>query len=415
MCVEEQDASEVLTRTRWDIFLDTYLRVVDVVFAMGSRIQNKGNAVNLSHPLVEPNSRMLLRVTTGALFLVFAIVLCSCASSSRQFAQEQPRRRAATERGENVQNGTSSAKKPMRAPVSTENEYLYAKKERVIVKRKETGSPTGSMWADAGQSRDLFAEDRPQRVGDIVTITIPEDLRYASTPGGAAASATPAAGPTALGSERSGASESASAPGVGTGESLKDFRMEIVGVESTGDVYLRGVREYRGQNGNRMIAVNAKVPRRNLRSSVLDARALTAVTVNEDVDGVIADYQTPGWDKVVSRKISGFVPDVNSELASIEDARKELDVQREALRQQTQALQEERDRLLKDRARMAKANEQTQLRGAEESGDPKAADSAASKSGGKAAQGQKDSDKAVAPAKGAAKTKDAKAVGGTTP
>jgi hypothetical protein len=415
MCVEEQEASDVGERSLWDAFLDNYLRVVDFVCACFLRVQNKGNSVNLSHPLVEPNSRALVRVTTGALFLVFAIVLCSCASTSRQFSQETPRRKNSTERGQNVQSAQASTKKPMQAPVSSESEYLYAKKERVLIKKKETGSPTGSMWADAGQSRNLFAEDKPQRVGDIVTISIPEDLRYSATAGGAAAASSSAQAPAALGNEKSNASETMVSPGAGTGEPLKEFRMEIVGVESTGDVYLRGVREYRGQNGKRMIAVNAKVPRRILSSSVLDARALTAVTVNEDADGVMADYQTPGWDKVVSRKISGFVPDVNSELASIEDARKELDVQREALRQQTQALQDERERLLKERARMAKSAEQALEQNAEGAETQKTADATTGKSAAKAATAQKEGDKAPPSAKGAAKTKEAKAVGGTTP
>ncbi len=388
----------------WQKFLDRYLWVIDFVFALGLRfvscIRKKSDDVDLSHPLVEPNSRMLVRVTTAALFLVFAIILCSCAQSRRELSPSLPP----------IQGRRPSAT-PMREPTSATSS-LYTKRESVIIKKRETGSPTGSLWADARQSRELFAEERPSKVGDVVTISIPEDLRYAapSTSAGAAGSAGSAgsAGTAAKGASDKNADGSATAgnaptPGVSTGEPMKEFRMEIVAVESSGDMYLRGVREYNGQSGKRMIAVNAKIPRRKVRAGTMDARELTGVTVNEDSDGILADYQAPGWDRVVSRKISGFVPDVNSELASVEDARKELEASREALRQQQQSVQEERDRLLKERARMARAAEGMNLSDAQENQDGSAAKDA---KGAATAKGAADSK--VATAKGASAKSDSK-------
>jgi len=226
------------------------------------------------------------------------------------------------------------------------------------------------MWADSRQPRDLWGEQRPSRVGEVINVTIPEDLRYVAvgksdstkasnavaqkgetpTPSGAAGAADKTAAAGNSGSSDGVPSDSA---GISAAEPAKDLRMEIVAIESTGDVYLRGVREYNGQSGRRMVAVNAKVPRRVLRNHTLDARELTSVNVNEDFDGVQSDYQAPGWDRVVSRKLSGYVPDVNSELSSVEDARKDLENARKTFKSQQQAVTEERERMLKDRARFA--------------------------------------------------------------
>jgi flagellar basal body L-ring protein FlgH len=408
MCDEEMGMPR---NAAWDKFLDGYLWILDKTWNLFGCVQKKGNSVNLSHPLVEPNSKLLVKMTTGALFLVFAIVLCSCAQPRRELSPSRFAESSAEPRA--VMRKPSNS--PVRSPESSQDASLYVKRETVVIKKKESGSSTGSLWADARVSRNLFAEERPERVGDVITISIPEDLRYAAPAANAAQSANPAS--TAAG-------ETSVAPGVGTGEPLKEFRMEVIAIESSGDMYLRGVREYKHENGRRMVAVNAKIPRRKVRASQLDARDLTAVTVNEDMDGRVADYESPGWDKVVSRKISGFVPDVNAELASVEDARKELETSREALRQQTQALQEERERLLKDRARMAKAAEAAEAAKAAETAKEETQKSESDEKSGegdapaaKAGKATKDAKngKDVKSDEKAKSAKGSKAVGGTTP
>jgi hypothetical protein len=304
MSVEEMDFDLPVRNTPWNRILDMYLSSIDFSWRLLGLAKKKGESVDLSHPLVEPNSRLLLRVTVGGLFVVFAIVLCSCQAPRGMMEPVGPSRRP------------SASAQGMRNP-SKQNDVqqIYTKKESIVIRSKETGSSSGSMWADARQPRDLWGEQRPSRVGEVVNVTIPEDLRYVpagkSDAGkGPSPVAQKAEGPTPAAPASGGnaavadtgaanAAGPSDSAGISGAEPVKDLRMEIVAIESTGDVYLRGVREYNSGGNRRMVAVNAKVPRRVLRNHTVDARELTGVAVNEDFDGVLSDYSTPGWDRVV--------------------------------------------------------------------------------------------------------------------
>jgi flagellar basal body L-ring protein FlgH len=405
------DVPEMAERepTWWDGVVDLYLAQIDRAVASVSRLQRKSGELSLSHELVEPNSKLLLKVTIGALVLVFAIVLCSCAATNPGPVEPQPH--------------PVRQREPMRLP-SKGGEQLYVKRESVLIKKRETGSHTGSLWADTKPPRSLYSEERPSRTGEVVVVTIPESLRY-SAPAAAAGSAAKGA---TDGKDAGGKGTTMTDPnsvgilGASTAEPLTEIPMEIVAVEPTGDVFLRGTREYQTNQGtDRKVSVMAKIPRRALTGYTVDAKQLTAITVHEDFEGNVSDYAANGWDKVVSRKISGFVPDLNAELATLEDVRAELAANQKALREQQNGVREERERLLKERARLQAALEKAEAAAAQ--AEAEARDAAA-----KGEQSGEDADpakegKAKAPAKKSsgkepssdAKTAPKSRVGGTRP
>ena len=125
------------------------------------------------------------------------------------------------------------------------------------------------------------------------------------------------------------------------------------------------------------------MPQRSLNKFEVDAKDLTQVAVNSVINGAASDYSSAGWDITTSRKVSGFAPDLNSAIASLDGQKKELDTQQKALKDQQKALTEEADRLKKDRNRLnAETAQAKQLLDSATIMDPPAEDGKENKSGG---------------------------------
>ncbi len=313
----------------YKISLNQYLNSVQYAFDKGNFTSKKVSEIFSSIP--EPASNRIIKLTLLFLFLAIIIFLVSCQTNRNnpygkrvgysQFSKNQPNAFL----GKSLLKTSGSNEKG--------KEQLYIKRELKSIKQKETGSTSGSIWADSASPKNLITEFKPSRPGDFVTVNIPEDLQYKAD--AAAPAATPGQTPAAK------------------VEPVKSMKFEVAGIEPGGDVYLRGSKTYTDENGEqRNIMVLAKLPRKNINNTEINAKDLTEVAVDENLNGAGSNYSTTGWDQTVSRKVSGYSPDLSAQTAKFDAEKKELDVQKKALADQQKALTEGNDRLKKDRQRL---------------------------------------------------------------
>lgn len=341
---------------RWESAVEWYLLKVDHANAhvamysekYSQRFSQKFDKISS----FADQSQRLVQVTLFGIIVAFTVLLFSCQTlpPARPVGNLQPQR--------------FEAARPER-----ELDQLYIKRNELTIRNTEQGSSTGSIWADAREPRSLVADLAPQREGQTITVLIPDELQFDPRSSQsdkdksdnskknnkdkktAAQDSKPSnGGPDLKLTDPDNASPSQSL----VNKPIKSFKMQIIGFEPTGDVYLRGTRKFTGSNGeDHMTMVLAKVPRRLLTGFELDARELTDVAVNEDLGGRTREYSAPGWDEMVSRRLAGFTPDVDSELASLDTLREEIKTAQASLRDQAKANEMERERIRKERNRMA--------------------------------------------------------------
>ena len=332
---------------RWECGLEWYLLKVDSLTShLDSRIGSiSARFIQFSER--PENSAKLLKLTVSGLVITFTVLLFSC--------QTPPPRSA----GAFPQTRRFDATKQER-----ELDQLYLKRDELIIKNRENGSSTGSIWADANDPRTLLADSAPNREGQTVTVLIPDELQFDPK---SVVAAEANKGKDKKAGDKSKKENDDSESGLKltdpdtaspalqvTQTPIKTFKMQIVGFEPGGDVYLRGLRRFTSANGEEnMTMILAKVPRRVLTSYELDARELTDVAVNEDVAGRQKEYSAPGWDEIVSRRLAGFSPDLKSEMGVIDGMRDEIRAAQNSLREQAKANEMERERIRKERERMA--------------------------------------------------------------
>jgi hypothetical protein len=329
----------------WFTTIEKYLNSIEYAFDKGNITSKK-----VSHALdniPEPTSKkFVIRFTICFAFLVLIIFFTSCKAN----AQANP---SSLLSQENTQT-TSISKQEKNADIenSKGQEQLFIKRENLRIKSREPGSTSGSIWSDSSQPKTLATEYQPTHNGEVITVTIPDDLQYKPT------------------------ADQANSPASEKYDPLKSLKFEIVGFEPGGDVYLRATKSYVSESGEqKFIMVMAKMPQRSLNKFEVSARELTQVAVNSTNNGSTSDYSSAGWDLTTSRKISGYAPDLNSAIASLDGQKKEIDTQQKALKDQQKALTDEADRLKKDRERLnTEAAQAKQLLDAATFADPAAQD-----------------------------------------
>ncbi|MEN9810452.1 MAG: hypothetical protein RLZZ488_2019 [Pseudomonadota bacterium] len=337
---------------KWESAVEWYILKVDSASVrLNSYSQNAHNRLEeLSNHQQHP--RRLLQLTLIGIILTFTVLLFSCQTAPRPVASIQPRK--------------FDAARPER-----ELDQLYIRRNDLTIKNTESGSSTGSIWADAREPRSLLTDASPSKEGQTITIKIPEELQFdprSATADGNTDPKNKDKSKSTAGKDSNKAAEpvngikltdpdEASPSQRLAQRPIKSFKMQIVGFEPSGDVYLRGIRKYTGANGEEnSIMVLAKVPRRLLSSFELDARELTDVAVNEDMGGRMREYSASGWDDMVSRRLAGFTPDLNSENATLDALRDEIKTAQSSLRDQAKANEMERERIRKERNRLSAAN-----------------------------------------------------------
>jgi chromosome segregation ATPase len=83
----------------------------------------------------------------------------------------------------------------------------------------------------------------------------------------------------------------------------------------------------------------------------LNASLLSEVSIQEEAGNKRQEYSSVGWDPIISRKLSGYNPDIKEELSQLDEAKQEIANAQDAVKERLQSLKEERIRLQKDRER----------------------------------------------------------------
>ncbi|KAB8027974.1 hypothetical protein [Fluviispira multicolorata] len=315
----------------WFSTIDKYLSSVEYAFDKGNSTSKKVSTAFDNIP--EPTSKkFVLRLTFLFVIIALIIFFSSCTPTFNASAQNFTPRPLV---GNLNDPQSDSLEKKIERNNSTENprnqEQLFIKRENLSIKSREAGSTSGSIWADSMQPKSLATDFQPAHVGEIITVNIPEDLQYKPD-------TAPQAG--------AGASSQKYDP-------IKSMKFEVVGFEPGGDVYLRGSKTYVSETGEtKSLLVMAKIPQRSLNKFEVDAKEITQIAVTENNSGQVSDYSAAGWDLTVSRKLSGYAPDLNTAMASLDGQKKELETQKNALKEQEKSLKDEADRLKKDRSRL---------------------------------------------------------------
>jgi hypothetical protein len=309
--------------------------------------------------LVQNDSKTLIKVTAFLIALVFGWLLVSC--------QTIPRKRISAQRG------TQELSQKQSDPI-------YIKRETLSIKPRFEGSTTGSIWADSLSPRQLIAEPKPQKAGEMVTINLPESLRFG------AQNASPAAPASAANPKQSANSKSKPKPGDSQGqnpmpaaqsllantsfEELSHFKMQIVALEPQGDAFLKGTKSFSGPDGElRTFTLLAKLPSQNINSYELNAESLGEISLVESQGSQSSEYIASGWDTTISRKLSGWLPDLEAQAEIFDGEKKELEVLKNGIKDQQKSILQERERMISERKRnneqMAKIEEAYQKGGAQ--------------------------------------------------
>lgn len=330
-------------QVHWDCIIERYLMTVDTACENGiTRIEAAKSRIHC-YSLKTEGSSKLVKLTLSGIIITFTVLLFSCQSLPlQQTGGARPLPQSFDSRG--------SEKSP---------DQLFLRRNDLQITSREIGSNTGSIWADAQDPRTLLTDSAPSREGQTITILIPDELQFNPQSVVSSDGKKPAKDEDKKkeSTEQSGIKltdpDEASPSFQVMNKPMTSFKMQIVGFEAGGDVYLRGSRRFVNASGEETTAmVVAKVPRRHLNGYSLDARELTEVAVNESQSGHLKEYSSPGWDEMVSRRLAGFSPDLKSEMGALDGLRDEIKVAQKSLREQSKANELERERLRKDRERL---------------------------------------------------------------
>ncbi|MEY2987998.1 MAG: hypothetical protein RJB13_1519 [Pseudomonadota bacterium] len=303
------------------------------------------------------NSSKLLKLTLSGIVITFTVLLFSCQSLPQSPNFNRPIPQA------------------FPSEVSDKGaDRLFLQRSEVQIRNREQGSSTGSIWADAQDPRTLTSDAAPSKEGQTITVVIPDELQFSPQSVTSVEKKSDAKDDKKQSSKNENGIQLSdpdfASPSLQLSQApMKEFKMQIVGFEPGGDVYLRGTRRFSGATGDETTAmVLAKVPRRYLNGYSIDARDLTDVAVNENIAGKLREYSAPGWDEMVSRRLAGFSPDLKSEMGALDGLRDEIKIAQKALREQAQANELERERLRKERERLE--SQGTQARAPETQANP---------------------------------------------
>ncbi len=337
---------------RWDSVIEWYLLSVDTAFSRANVKLTSIASAWASYSEKTENSSKLLKLTLSGIVITFTVLLFSCQTLPQAQSLNRPI--------------------PQSFPTDVSDkgaDQLFLQRNEVQIRNREQGSSTGSIWADAQDPRTLTSDAAPSKEGQTVSIIIPDDLQF--NPQSITRTEKK---PDSKDDKKEQAKKDNSiqltdpdlaSPSYQVSQApMKQFKMQIVGFEPGGDVYLRGTRRFLNASGDETTTmVLAKVPRRHLNGYSIDARNLTEVAVNENIAGRLREFSAPGWDEMVSRRLAGFSPDLKSEMGALDGLRDEIKLAQKALREQAQANELERERLRKERERLEARNSQSEPAG----------------------------------------------------
>ena len=206
--------------------VEKYLNSVEYAFDKGNSTGKK-----VSHALdniPEPTSKkIVVRLTICFVFIALVIFFTSCRAHAQVTSPNAVNNPLPIPKlNEMTDQNIMRQDKNERSESQKEQERLFIKRESLQIKHKEPGSPSGSIWADSSQPKSLATEYQPTRTGEVITVTIPDDLQY-----------------------KPSTEQSANGTTGQKFDPVKSLKFEIVGFEPGGDVYLRGTKTYVNESG----------------------------------------------------------------------------------------------------------------------------------------------------------------------
>jgi flagellar basal body L-ring protein FlgH len=311
----------IIFNKKWNKYLDYYLKFSDFFH---DRFENS--------EFVSAKSNSVFKVTIFLLLFVFILLLFSC---EHNYVKE------------NLNKETSYKETNENKKIQKIVEPIYVKKKSLVLKNIEDKSGTGSIWADTKKPRELFSTDKPKKTGELVTVLIPEDLQF-KWPGA-----------------KKPADEKQAGEGVGEigneieKETITKLNMQIIAFDNTGDVFLKANRNFKTSNGEfQNQTIIAKIPASKVNGFEISAKDISEVSISTEGTpnntGNDNEYASTGWDKNVSRILSGYRPDIDSSLQALEKVKEEVAMSQKNLKDSRKTIEEERERLFKDRQRIEK-------------------------------------------------------------
>jgi hypothetical protein len=268
-------------RNSWNEMVSRWLLMSDNLFEMYETGKNRFHSEAQAEAQVGLRESRVFKFTLVGLFLVTLSILVSCQAPHDMTPMQAPLRPQM-----HIAGGVR------------DRDPLYIRRDSQKIMDREVGSKSGSIWSDTATPRHLLADHRPTRTGEFVTVRIPEEFQPPPSPPkpGEAPQPTPTPG-------------NRNAPAVAVGIKLSTVKMEIIALESMGDVYLRARKSMQTSLGLRKeIIVFAKVPRRLITGYEVNAQDLTGVQVTVDDMGLAAEYEVSGWDSTVTSALLGLYP-----------------------------------------------------------------------------------------------------------
>ena len=311
----------------WSMALDRYLSFADQLVTKYQKKQNF--TIGL---------RFLTRVTFFLILLALFFMFYSCTTPNERTAARMAKSSAAKKYSSNV-------------PKKDIGQFYIQEENIKIQERQGQESFSGSIWADSDEPRTLYGQFGPQKPGEIILVNIPKDLQYSKEAADAKDDKNNRLDSKASGDE----------------ETLKSLRFKVVSIDNSGNAIVSSSQSFettQGQIEERQVVATGKILRKDLNKREVDATALNDMTVYETKEGQSTKYQSPLWNKVVSRKLSGFDPDLANEMKTLDKMKTELKTDKKSLDERRKALDEKEERIRKEQAR-AEAKDENLRRTAE--------------------------------------------------
>jgi hypothetical protein len=320
----------------------------------------------------------VLRVTLCGIIATILMLLVSCQSTARRYPL--PRQSPEMQRGD------------------SRTDPLYIRRESARVVPRVPESLPGSIYAATRKPLDLFSDETPNLAGEFVTIQIPDDLQFKPQQANKNGDQKQAKG----NAERNNKDPEAALiealskdiPSISYSNfqglaATKSLKMEIVAVDN-GTVYLRGSKTFidneatptrfeQGANrgsGEAALTITAQVKQTAIKGKAVDASELSQVEVVRFDGRKSGSYRADGWDVAVSRQLSSYTPDVDSDLERLRQYESTLSETQRNLTDRFKALKQEQNRFKREQARVgdksrnAKNDPQSQAGGSQNAAAP---------------------------------------------
>jgi hypothetical protein len=335
---------------KWGQIVDQYVLCADQLTNHLMRIWCSLRRSVKEENFEDLRNSFVLKVTIAGICVLFAVLLCSCQTGPRRLPLPPP-----------------SAHLP--SQTTEKGDSLYVRRTTPQIKLQHEGSQSGSIFADSRRPVNFFSDQSRPLAGDFLTVAVPPELLFRkpeqslnngktsqqSNPGGAAASARKKNGAT-TDEDVTEIIELATAQ-ADTLSSLRmlqqqdrtQFKAQIVGIDPDGTAFIKSVHEFASPDGrSSSLTLTGRLPLSKITALGISAADLSQIELTLLEDGTPSLYQTSGWDPVVARKMSGYLPDLKNDLDTFRSLEQRIRNQQRNLTDRYRNLRREQGRFKRE-------------------------------------------------------------------